>query len=308
MLSLRRTVRFSLTPGGRGFEAQTDNRHRPQWPNPDVEPRHNPYAGWPASQTASGIGAYVSVDVELRGEPDPTTGYLVNITVIDSVVRQDVVPWLTTLFAEQFQSGSPIEPCAVARELALRMDSGIRRALADAPSAHPIGGSSAARPPRPCATAAVTLHVAPTVSHRYDFDMPNQIEIRQQFEFSASHRLHCSSLDDATNRAVFGKCNNPHGHGHNYRLEVGAAVSLDARPPLPVGTLDRIVDETVLRRLDHKHLNLDVPEFADLNPSVEHIAKVCYDLLAPALAAAGAIITTVTVWETEKTCCTYPAR
>ncbi len=299
MLSLRRTVRFSLAPLPPPSASVGTPFH------PLREPRHNPYSGWPAAQGPTGVGAFTEIEVEVRGRPDPRTGYLVNITVLDGVVREEVVPWLTRRFAEQFQGGAPIEPCQTTREIALRVEEGFRRLVS----------ASLAASVAECSLASVTWRIAPTLHHRYELAMPHRIEVRQQFEFSAAHRLHCPGMDEAGNRAIFGKCNNPNGHGHNYRLEVGAAVPLGipgetangTPPPLSVGTLDQIVDETVLRRLDHKHLNLDVPEFADLNPSVEHIAKVCYDLLAPALAAHGAAITSVTVWETEKTSCTYPA-
>jgi 6-pyruvoyltetrahydropterin/6-carboxytetrahydropterin synthase len=72
--------------------------------------------------------------------------------------------------------------------------------------------------------------------------------------------------------------------------------------------MEAIVMRTVIDRFDHRHLNVDCPEFAKLNPSVENIAMVCHRLLAPELAAAGVQIDHVTVWETEKTSATYPVR
>ena len=138
----------------------------------------------------------------------------------------------------------------------------------------------------------------------------DRFSISQQFEFAAAHRLHCADLSEAENRRVFGKCNNPHGHGHNYRLEVAVSVPMPAEGQwagFGLPDLERIVGERVVERFDHTHLNLDTPEFARLNPSVENIARVCHDLLADPIAAAGAALDHVTVWETEKTSCTYPA-
>lgn len=297
MLALRRTVRLSLPPlppaGGDGSDESIL-----------AIPRHNPHAGWPPAQTSWGVGAYVEVDLDIVGEPDPRTGYLLNITILDALVRERALPWLARRFADQYLHGQPIDPAAAAAEVARRISAAFPHGTGRT-SPTEDGGATPHT-----SLGAVALRFAPTVQHRYDFAMPDRIELRQRFEFSASHRLHCPEFDAATNRAIFGKCNNPNGHGHNYRLEVGAAVPLERKagvPPFTVGTLDRLVDETVLRRLDHTHLNLDVPEFADCNPSVEHIAKVCHDLLAPVLAAHGATLTTVTVWETEKTSCTYPA-
>src|SRR6185503_14035284 len=96
------------------------------------------------------------------------------------------------------------------------------------------------------------------------------ISIRQSFEFSAAHRLHVEGLDDATNRRIFGKCNNPTGHGHNYRVDVTVVVALDDQARLTLRDLERIVAEQVIDRFDHKHLNRDTAEFASVNPSVEN--------------------------------------
>jgi 6-pyruvoyltetrahydropterin/6-carboxytetrahydropterin synthase len=156
----------------------------------------------------------------------------------------------------------------------------------------------------------VTWRLTPFFTLTMDTSTLERVEIRQQFEFAASHRLHCDELDEESNRSVFGKCNNAHGHGHNYRLEVAVTVPLPdegRRPVFSVIDLERIVDERVVQRFDHTHLNLDVPEFASLNPSVEHIARTCYDLIGNAIQRPGVDLTRVTVWETEKTSATYPA-
>ena len=130
--------------------------------------------------------------------------------------------------------------------------------------------------------------------------------IRQQFEFSAAHRLHVSALSDEENRSIFGKCNNPSGHGHNYRVEVCLRAPIDGQGHLPrAEAIDELVDQTVIQKLDHKHLNVDVPQFERLNPSVENIAKVVHQMLSPALPALGVALEEVSVWETGKTMCTY---
>ena len=134
------------------------------------------------------------------------------------------------------------------------------------------------------------------------------VRLSQKFEFSATHRLHNPALSDAANRDTFGKCNNPHGHGHNYEVQV----TLKGRPDdargvlLDVPAFERIVASTVIDRLDHKNLNVEVPEFRDgLIPSVENIAITIYRMLKPQLADAGAQLAAVTVWETPKTWCEY---
>ena len=132
------------------------------------------------------------------------------------------------------------------------------------------------------------------------------IRLSQKFEFSASHRLHNPAISDEDNRRTFGKCNNPLGHGHNYEVQVTLTGA-----PGPSGVLiavpafERIVGETVIDRFDHKHLNTEVPQFRELIPSVENIAKVIYEMLAGKLKSEGSELASVTVWETPKTWCEY---
>jgi 6-pyruvoyltetrahydropterin/6-carboxytetrahydropterin synthase len=131
------------------------------------------------------------------------------------------------------------------------------------------------------------------------------VRYSQKFEFSAAHRLHNPDLSDEENRRLFGKCNNPHGHGHNYELQV----TVKGTPPdhsalIAIDDFERIVAETVIDRFDHKNLNAQVPEFAELIPSVENIAMVIYRLLRPQFAG-KALLASVTVWETPKTWCEY---
>src|SRR5690606_17279306 len=104
--------------------------------------------------------------------------------------------------------------------------------------------------------------------------------LSQRFEFSASHRLHNPALSDEENRRTFGKCNNPHGHGHNYEVQVTIKGDPDEATGLlvDVAAFERLVAETVIDRFDHRHLNTEVPEFRTTIPSVENIARVIYRL------------------------------
>ncbi len=139
------------------------------------------------------------------------------------------------------------------------------------------------------------------------------VRLSQKFEFSATHRLHNPALSDDENCRLYGKCNNPHGHGHNYEVQV----TLRGSPTSATGLLldvpafERIVAATVIDRFDHKNLNVELPEFRDgpdgrgLIPSVENIAMTIYRLLKPRFTDAGAQLASVTVWETPKTWCEY---
>lgn len=108
------------------------------------------------------------------------------------------------------------------------------------------------------------------------------------YSFSASHRLHTDSLSAAENRLTFGKCNNPHGHGHNYRVEVtvGGAVSPDTGMVLNMTTLDSIVNKTVLERFDHMNLNLD-PLFQNHVSTTENLCIAIYEILSTEEVAAA---------------------
>lgn len=131
------------------------------------------------------------------------------------------------------------------------------------------------------------------------------VEVTQSFEFSAAHRLNVPAMSDEENRAFFGKCNNPNGHGHNYRVEVTVAgdVSNPAGRVIPLPQFEEIVKREVIDRLDHKHLNADMAEFAVLNPSLENIVRTIWRLLDGRFAPAR--LRRVRVWETAKTYAEY---
>lgn len=97
--------------------------------------------------------------------------------------------------------------------------------------------------------------------------------------FNAAHRLHREDWSDEKNQQVFGKCNNPHFHGHNYDLEVGVTGEVDPETGylIDLKILKDIIKEEVENAFDHKNLNLQVPEFANLNPTAENIAYVIYN-------------------------------
>ncbi|MCX6620259.1 MAG: 6-carboxytetrahydropterin synthase [Acidobacteria bacterium] len=101
------------------------------------------------------------------------------------------------------------------------------------------------------------------------------IHITRRYRFSASHRLHALRLSDEVNREIYGKCNNPFGHGHNYVLEVtvGGEAGEDGRV-LDPRRLDGLVEREVIRPLDHRNLNSEAPEFAGLVPTTENLAVV----------------------------------
>ena len=120
----------------------------------------------------------------------------------------------------------------------------------------------------------------------------------RRYTISASHRLHTDALSAAENRAAYGKCNNPHGHGHNYVVEVLVGGEVDAETGMVVNmaALDEAVRSRVMERFDHANLNLD-PIFANLVPTTENLCRVIFELLDGAVEPANLV--RVRIEETE---------
>ncbi len=111
----------------------------------------------------------------------------------------------------------------------------------------------------------------------------HKVAVIRREHFNAAHRLHNPNWDDATNQKVFGKCNNPHFHGHNYELEVKVIGPIDPLTGyvMDMKILSDIIQHQVIERFDHRNLNLDTEEFKNLNPTAENIVVVIYQLLRP---------------------------
>lgn len=137
--------------------------------------------------------------------------------------------------------------------------------------------------------------------------MSQKVSVFRKEHFNAAHRLHNPSWDDAKNREVFGKCNLPHYHGHNYEL----IVKLTGLPDPDTGyvmdlkLLSDLVRAEVIDRFDHRNLNEDCEEFKNLNPTAEHIAIVIYDLLRPKIDAS--LDLQIRLYETERNYVEFPA-
>ena len=102
------------------------------------------------------------------------------------------------------------------------------------------------------------------------------VRVTRRYRFAASHRLHAAGLSDAENYQLFGKCNNPFGHGHNYELEVAVRGPVDAKSGQAVdrGLLDSLVAAHVLKPFDHANMNTEIGEFQELVPTTENLALV----------------------------------
>ncbi len=257
-------------------------------PSLRAEPRgSNGFAGSPPIR---GLGRHYEMRIICAGDADQTTGYLIDIKEVDRVVRSALIPLIERACDEN--------PAADASSL------------------------------MPGLTAAALAALGPpfwslrwSLSPYYSLEMaaaePQTVLLRQRFDFSASHRLHVHGLSDEENRRRFGKCNNPSGHGHNYQFEPCVAVrpaARDGQPAFTLDTLERLAEQAIIQRFDHKNLSVDCPEFRNApgedgaNATVENISRVFYEALRAAIKAQAPDVElrSITVWETDRTSATYP--
>jgi 6-pyruvoyltetrahydropterin/6-carboxytetrahydropterin synthase len=137
--------------------------------------------------------------------------------------------------------------------------------------------------------------------------MNNKVAVYRKEHFNAAHRLNNPDWDETTNQRVFGKCNNPHFHGHNYELVIKLTGVPDSQTGyvMDLKLLSDIIQENVLERFDHKNLNDDTAEFKNLNPTAENIAIVIYNILRDKIDTKYDL--QVRLYETERNFVDYPA-
>ena len=128
------------------------------------------------------------------------------------------------------------------------------------------------------------------------------VRLTRNYRFSASHRLHLTSLSEAENQRLFGKCNNPHGHGHNYVLAITVEGTVNPATGLVVvpAALDAIIQREVVTPYDHKYLNNDLPDFATMPATTENIAANIRDRLRAAWPAGFPALAHIRVQETKR--------
>ncbi len=284
-------------------------------------PVTNSWGGWPS---AVGVAPYLVLRIVVSGRPDPLTGYLVNIQELDHLLRRHAIPLAARrlsdegvgLTGESLVRGVRDAVCRQLRNAEKSRSQKVK--MPEGQDAEASGSQDVAmaslfsRDPNRSAgqvsLEGLELWTTPQLSYAIGAGEDSMVELTQCFEFSASHRLHVASLSDEENRRIFGKCNNPNGHGHNYRIEVTVTGEMadDTGRVLALPAFEETVRREVIDRFDHKHLNADTAEFATVNPSVENIAGSIWDILHDALSPAK--LRRVKVWETAKTYAEYSGR
>ena len=264
--TLRRIVRFSINPD-------------------DSTAGNNSFVAKPS---ISGFAHYYEVRLSVNGHPDPNTGYIIGIQELDAIVREHLVPLISSQVAQ-----SPRQhPAILLPKLFKAAQDQLTQTLVElnwslSPYYHLIMSKA---------------------THE-----SNSVLIKQRFEFAAAHRLHSPALSDEENAQYFGKCNNLNGHGHNYQLEPSIEVPISILESRDVQIdIQNAVNSVLLEKLDHKFLNSDCPWFdqsiGGVIPSIENITRVCYEQLKDPISqiAPGIRLVSMTAWETEKTSSIYP--
>jgi len=263
MHKLSRQVRFSINPflpkDNRGF---------------------NSFASEPPGE---GLSIFFELGVELVGEVEPATGFVVNVIDIDRCVRELVVPVFARRIREDFRLGKHIGLFVIAGLL--------RSAWGQLADKFTLAKMS-----------KLSLKLNPFRKVVVDGGDCEMIYFSEKFEFAATHKLWNEDFSQERNLEVFGKCANPAGHGHNYVVEVTVKIR-ESRDGFHIGDFERTVNDELIKLVDHKNLNAEVEEFGKTNPTVENIAVFAWNKLAGKFGEAK--LHCITVWETDKTYCSY---
>jgi 6-pyruvoyltetrahydropterin/6-carboxytetrahydropterin synthase len=263
MHTLARRVRFSINP----FLSQDSVGF-------------NSFCSKPAGE---GLSIFLELSVELEGSVEPSTGFVVNVSDIDRAVRKLVVPVFAERIRADFQNGKHIGFLDLTGLLG----------TAWGRLAHKFGKARLNR---------LALLLNPFREVAMDSKYTSLFYFGEKFEFAAMHKLWNDDFSEQRNFELFGKCANPTGHGHNYVVEVTIKKSAGDSFFL-IADFEKTVDEELIKIVDHKNLNVDVPEFGNTNPTVENIAAFAWSRLVGKFD--HAVLHCVTVWETDRTCCSY---
>lgn len=241
---------------------------------------HNSFASKPAGE---GLSIFFELTVELAGEVERATGFVVNVTDIDKKVREFVVPIFAERIREDFRQSKHIGLFEITELLRSAWGQ-----LADK-----FGTTRISK---------LSLKLNPFRKVIVDSKDLEMLYFSEKFEFAASHKLWNDDFSQEHNFEVFGKCANPAGHGHNYVVEVTIKRAAGSNS-FCIGDFERIVDDELIKVLDHKNLNADIAEFGKTNPTAENIAAFTWDKLVGKFG--DAILHCITVWETDRMYCSY---
>ncbi|MHC4220881.1 MAG: 6-carboxytetrahydropterin synthase [Planctomycetota bacterium] len=240
----------------------------------------NTYASSPAGQ---GLAVFLVLSVELTGKLDPSAGFVVNVRDIDRNVRKYAIDIFAQHIREKFGQAAHIDISQLAEILGLAWKK-LEDKFADAQ------------------LTSLALKLNPFRKISIDSKEFEMIYFSEKFEFAATHKLWNKDFSNERNFDVFGKCANPSGHGHNYVVEVTVKTETD-KDDFCISSFEKTVNDELIELLDHKNLNDDIKYFSQNIPTMENIAVYAWDRIVNKFK--NAKLHCITVWETDKTYCSY---
>lgn len=263
MHRLTRAVRFSINPF-----------------LPEQVEGANSFVSGPAGE---GLAIFLELSVEVTGEVESATGFVVNVADIDRNVRLFAIPVFIERIKEDFKNAEHVTLFAIAELLGSAWGRLVDK----------FGLAKLSK---------LSLKLNPSRKVAIDSKDIEMVYFSEKFEFAAMHKLWNEDFSEEKNLDVFGKCANPTGHGHNYIVEVTIKIP-GGGSSFRIGDFERIVDDELIKIVDHKNLNLDVDYFSRANPTVENITSFTWSKLLGKFVRAN--LHSVTVWENDKTFCSF---
>ena len=252
--------------------------------DPFLEEQVLGYNSYACKPCGDGLSFYFALWVDLESELNPDTGFVVNVSEIDKLIREKVIPkitrWVQAFFVNR-KTPTLWDTVAMLGRCRTVIEAGF-------PEKN---------------LKQLRLELNPFRQITITSEDVEMFTFSEKFEFAAMHRLWNERFDENKNFELFGKCANPAGHGHNYVLEVQVQSAIEHVEPGWICDYQQVVKERFLDLVDHKNLNVDVPGFEKLNPTVENLAFFAWEKLVGKFKDSK--LMKITVWENDRTFCSY---
>jgi 6-pyruvoyltetrahydropterin/6-carboxytetrahydropterin synthase len=251
--------------------------------NPFLAEQHEGFNSYASKPAGDGLAIFLELSVEVIGEVEPATGFVVNVADIDKSVREFAVPVFAEKIREDFARAQHIGFSILAELLKsawYKLDNKFGKAR----------------------LSKLSLKLNPFRAMAIDLKDSDMVYFSEKFEFAAMHKLWNEDFTEEKNLEIFGKCANPTGHGHNYIIEVTIKTQ-SIENNFHISDFEKIVNDELIKLVDHKNLNADVSHFSKTIPTIENISIFAWNKLEDKFDRAA--LHCVTVWETDKTYCSY---
>jgi 6-pyruvoyltetrahydropterin/6-carboxytetrahydropterin synthase len=250
--------------------------------NPFLPNQVTGYNGFCARPAGQGLSIFLALGIRLSHSVNPDTGFVINVTDIDACVRHDAVPIFTEYISKQYKQSKHIG-VANLKQLMARTFLVLKKSFL------------------PCTLNELSLHLTPYRKLTMKSECPQTVFYSEKFEFAAMHKLWNDRFTEQQNLDAFGKCANASGHGHNYCVEV--TIKTESEDLFNSIIFEKTVNDRLIDLVDHKNLNADVPHFSSHIPTIENISHYAWNQLHSHFEHGH--LHSITVWESDRTSCTY---